>query len=435
LLLSGAAASVLPVRSLAGTTVADGSPKNLIVVFANGGWDATFAVNPKPMPPDVASEADWPVDGPWVDHEGEEYQATINGIPLQLNEEMRPKVTDFFQQFGDRSCVINGIWTGSIVHQPSRIRILTGTTRPDNPDFATIVGAEKGMANPDLQLPLGTIDFSGLGYVGQFAPQTGRIGYSSQLKSLLMPDETFGPPRWADYTMPLYRPTTDEDAAIQAHILKRIEAYRNQVGGIAQNDLMLDGMIESYTRRQQMVDNADRIVGGLVLGETPTLTKQVGIAVDLIANSVCHTVTIATDLLWDTHDRNESQHDTHNDFFSSLGILAGSLEAQGLLDSTLVVVCSEMTRTPKRNTKTGKDHWPHTSQLWFGAGVRGGTSLGGTNDSVESLAVDLDTGEVLDEAAGGMLNKYDNLVAGILEHMGIDHTKYIDAIPFKGATA
>jgi hypothetical protein len=436
LLLSGAAVSLVPGRALGNGTVAPGAPKNLIVVFADGGWDVTFSVDPKEPPPAGASEDvlhDWPVDGPWVDvPSDDERQAVINGIPLQLNDDKRKAVTDFFTQFGDRACVINGIWTGSIVHQPSRIRILTGTTRPDKPDFATIVGAERGISD---RLPLGTIDFSGLGYTGDFAAQTGRIGYSSQLKSLLDRNESFGAPSWADYTLPLYRPTTDEEAAIQEHLMRRIASYRNEVGGIAHNDHLLDGMIESFERRADMMSYADNIVGDLILGERPTLSKQVGIAVDLLKNGVCHTVTIASELVWDTHDRNEIQHDKYQEFFTSLGLLAGSLDEEGLLDSTLVVVLSEMTRTPKRNVKTGKDHWPHTSQLWFGAGVKGGTVVGGTNDSLESMNVDLTTGVPFVGGVDDPLNKYDNVVAGLLEHMGIDHELYLPGVqPMTAAT-
>ena len=430
---------MLPRRALGAAGVDPSAPKYLIVVFADGGWDVTFSIDPKDPPP-AGQEDDWPVDGPWVDDtKNEEYQATIRGIPLQLNDASRPEVTDFFEKNGSQCCVINGIWTGSIVHQPSRIRMFTGTTRPDQPDYATIVGYERGVGAGVNDLPLGTIDFSGLGYTGDYSATSGRIGYSSQLKALLQKDATFSPPSWADYVLPLYSPTTTEEEAVQLHLRERVEAYRQQVGVAPRNQHLLDDMVESYERRAKMLANADLIAGNLPLGERPSLTKQVEIAVDLLKNNVCHTVTVASELVWDTHDINFLQHDRYNEFYASLNALAEKLTVEGLLSQTLVVVMSEMTRTPKRNVKLGKDHWPHTSQIWFGAGVKGGTVVGasGSTDQnmLEAQTVDLATGE---PTTYGEYNKYDNLVAGLVAHMGIDPAFYFDPVtvkPFTAATA
>ncbi len=446
LLLSGAAATLLPRRGFAVSGIDPSAPKYLIVVFADGGWDVSFSIDPKDPPP--AGVVDWPIDGPWVDDPNDnEYQEVLHGIKLQLNDAPegaggRAPVTEFFTKYGDRCCVINGIWTGSIVHQPSRIRMFTGTTQPANPDYATIIGYERGVSN---DLPLGTIDFSGLGYTGGYAATSGRVGFSSQLKTLLQKDATFSPPSWADYVLPLYSPTIEEEDAVQAHLLSRIETYRKEVGIVPHNQAMLDGMKESYDRRKAMLANADLIAGDLPLGERPSLTKQVEIAVDLIKNSVCHTVTVASELVWDTHDINKLQHGRYWDFYESMNVLAAKLEAEvseatgrPLIEDTLVVIMSEMTRTPKRNVKLGKDHWPHTSQIWFGAGVKGGTVVGASGcedgNMLEALPIDLATGEPTEL---GEYNKYDNLVAGLLLHMGIDPVPHLgaDVTPFTAATA
>ena len=124
LLLSGAAASLLPARAL-GAGANAGRAEHLVVLFANGGWDVTFSIDPKPR------VDGGPVDGPWLDESqnpaDREEPRVLKGIPVQCNDYKRPAVTAFFEKFGDRACVVNGIWTGTIVHQPSRIRILTGT--------------------------------------------------------------------------------------------------------------------------------------------------------------------------------------------------------------------------------------------------------------------------------------------------------------------
>jgi hypothetical protein len=423
LLLSGAAATLAPRRGLA---AADRSaPEFLVVLFANGGWDVTFAMDPKPR------VDGGPVDGPWVDETGDpadvEEVRVLNGIPVQCNDHKRRSVTGFFETWGDRTCVINGIWTGSIVHQPSRIRMLTGTQRPDRPDFATLVGAAKGVS---VDLPLGTIDFSGLGYTGQHAATTGRIGYSSQLKALLSDDTTFPAPSWADYTLPLFSPTTDEEAAVRDHLARRLSAYAAENGDGGHNDQLLADIEESWGRRRRLLDKADVIAGRLSLGGQPSLDLQADVAVDLLLGGVCHSVTLADSVEgWDTHDLNALQHGQFQSFFTSLNRLCDNLQRNGLLERTLVVVASEMTRTPRRNYKTGKDHWSHTSQLWIGGGVQGGRVVGATNDRVESELVDFETGEV---SASGALNKYDNIVAGILEHMGVDPAEHLPGVaPFR----
>ena len=61
--------------------------------------------------------------------------------------------------------------------------------------------------------------------------------------------------------------------------------------------------------------------------------------------------------------------------------LLEDLDARGLLDETLVVVTSEMGRTPKINKDGGRDHWTFCySVIFAGAGVRGGT-LHGASDA------------------------------------------------------
>lgn len=60
--------------------------------------------------------------------------------------------------------------------------------------------------------------------------------------------------------------------------------------------------------------------------------------------------------------------------------LIEDLEARGLLDSTLVIVMGEMGRTPKVNSKAGRDHWPQCGFcLLTGGGVKAGMVHGTTD--------------------------------------------------------
>lgn len=85
---------------------------------------------------------------------------------------------------------------------------------------------------------------------------------------------------------------------------------------------------------------------------------------------------------WDMHDRNFQQlQDRHAWIFDRVcSALLDDLDEQGLLASTLVVAAGEFGRTPKINSKAGRDHWPNVySALLAGGGVRGGAVVGASD--------------------------------------------------------
>ena len=82
---------------------------------------------------------------------------------------------------------------------------------------------------------------------------------------------------------------------------------------------------------------------------------------------------------WDTHTRNFQILKNVNlpEFDLTYSTLLGDLQDRGLLDETLVVVMSEMGRTPRINGSAGRDHWTYCYGMWFaGGGIRGGTVVG-----------------------------------------------------------
>ncbi|HYF35788.1 MAG TPA: DUF1501 domain-containing protein [Prosthecobacter sp.] len=91
---------------------------------------------------------------------------------------------------------------------------------------------------------------------------------------------------------------------------------------------------------------------------------------------------------WDMHndiDDGMEEHGTTLD--TALSALLSDLQAKGLLESTLVVLCSEFGRGPKINSRNGRDHHPKVfSTLLAGGPVKGGTIYGASDKNGNSPA-------------------------------------------------
>jgi hypothetical protein len=101
---------------------------------------------------------------------------------------------------------------------------------------------------------------------------------------------------------------------------------------------------------------------------------------------------------WDTHTRNFPilKENKLPHFDQTYTALLEDLERRGLLDETLVVVMSEMGRTPRINGNGGRDHWTYCYGMWFaGAGIKGG-SVCGASDAQAAYVKDrpVSTGDV-----------------------------------------
>ena len=74
----------------------------------------------------------------------------------------------------------------------------------------------------------------------------------------------------------------------------------------------------------------------------------------------------------------------------------------------------------------GTAHWPVTSALVIGAGVRGGQVFGAVDLDGGSLAIDLATGA---PASDGHVLLYSHFVAGLLSLCGVDPAPHLVDIP------
>jgi hypothetical protein len=90
---------------------------------------------------------------------------------------------------------------------------------------------------------------------------------------------------------------------------------------------------------------------------------------------------------WDMHNNIEEGLEEHGaELDVALSALLEDLQSRGLLESTLVVLCSEFGRGPKINGNAGRDHHPKVfSTLLAGGGIKGGFVYGSSDK--EGMAV------------------------------------------------
>ena len=117
-------------------------------------------------------------------------------------------------------------------------------------------------------------------------------------------------------------------------------------------------------------------------------------------------------LNWDAHKTLKADYDRHIPIFDQpTAALLSDLKQRGLLEDTLVLWCTEFGRMPMHQDGTvGRDHNPDAFTTWMmGAGIRGGTSYGATD-------------EVGRRSVENVTSVYD-FYATVLHLLGLDHEK------------
>ncbi len=415
LLGAGLAGCLLPRRSWAAPRPA----RRLITVIADGGWDVTYAFDPK--------QGVHTVDGPELDEDASdpddrEVVRRFGDISITTNAARRPAVTTFFERWGEHAAVLNGIAVDSLGHGSARQRVLTGSSRNNRPDLGAITGASWG-----TDLALGYLDSAGLGLPAELAASAGSIGHLGQLEMLLDRSKSWlaSPEIGSDY--PQLTLDRSEEEAISEYLAQRAEAVRSaRSGGGGHTQLRLNSYDEARVRAERLA--ASPMADSLRFGRSSSLADLSDLAADLLSQDVCASVLLDSGAQWDSHTNNIDQHEAYELTFSALSTLMTALDAASLLDSTLVVVVSEMTRAAKRNEDDGKDHWPVTSAMLLGAGVQGGRLLGGTTDLLDARRVDPVTGTPDDN---GMTLDYRSFAAGVLQALDVDPEAWLPGItPF-----
>lgn len=362
--------------------------KNLIIFYAQGGWDATACLDPK----QGLSTVDSPAGN----------LKMFGDMNILVGDE-RPNVDAFYTEYGSIASVVRGIEVRSIAHEECTKRIFTGTNDASNPDVGSIVGHLSG---DDLPVPY--MVFGNTSYVGPYTKTSGRIGSTGQLSTLLSPSRAYP---WQTSTR--FTPTETETNAIQAFLGSVTERDLKTRGAAPITRAKIEGLNQSSVRSEKLRALVDSFGEQRFALE---LEPQIDLAVRALKDGISRSVLIQDPGQWDTHAQSDPQQFMAlNNMYGGLMELVRRLDTEGILDNTIIAVVSEMSRTPKLNDAQGKDHWPVTSALVLGADIKGGSVVGATTDMVESVAINPATGAI-DENGDRPNGK--SFAAGLLQAVG-----------------
>jgi hypothetical protein len=169
------------------------------------------------------------------------------------------------------------------------------------------------------------------------------------------------------------------------------------------------------------------------------LAQQTEIALASFKAGVCVSANLTIGQ-FDSHANNDTdQMKLIPEFLEGIAYLMRRAEELKIREKLVVVVQSEMGRTPNYNNGNGKDHWSIGSIMFLGAGIRGNRVIGATDEkqfhiplNAQTLACDKDNGiRVRPEHIHEALRQF----AGIVDHpfskkfpLGVPDTEKLQAL-------
>lgn len=396
----------MPIDALASTRGAD---LKFLFVFAGGGWDTTRVFAPQ-------------FGNPSVDMEPDAEPATAGGIRY-VTHPQRPSVDAFLQANHSRLAVINGVLVRSVSHGTCQRLAMTGSSSGFAPDWPAVLAHAEAAS---YKLP--HLVMSGPSFPADLGTVVARAGTDGQLDLLLsgaLLEQT-------DLALP--RPTRPAEALMDRFLLRRAAARVASSSSTLDADLTgaLHDALQTDADLKDLQFEIDFSGGGDFDAEARN-------AVEALARGVSRCVTLGYggNLAWDSHSTNDpEQSGLFEGLFASLGVLDELLRstptaAGTLADETVVVVLSELGRTPLLNAQLGKDHWPYTSMMLWGPGIGGNRVVGAYDESFNGHLVDPDTAEIDDDH--GRAITLEAMGATLLQLADLDPAEHVpDADPVGG---
>ncbi|HYG75242.1 MAG TPA: DUF1501 domain-containing protein [Planctomycetota bacterium] len=365
-----------------------------VVFNASGGWDTTYLMDPKGVNEinRLYKEGDILTKG------AHKYAPTAKQIKAGMSNE------DFYAAYGDELLVLNGLDYSVNNHAPGARYMATG--KLDSmayPTFAALVAACNGPTCPISFLTFG--NYSATGNIVAMS----RVPYLPSLQRIANADNIDGNKR---------SPYHDDFA------LSRIEqALQDEnASRAAQMRLPRQERAENMLYAAQVNSKALQRITPYIPASIPKerLSQQAEIALASFKAGVCVSANISIGQ-FDSHANNDvDQMKLIPEFLAGVAYILRRAEELKIREKLVVVIQSEMGRTPNYNKGNGKDHWSIGSIMFLGPKIKGNRVLGATDDkqflvplNPQTLACDKEKGiRVRPEHIHQALRQY----AGIADH-------------------
>lgn len=374
-----------------------------IMMSATGGWDPTIFCDPK------GSHRRRDGNGP-VTHVNLERHRPLKkqGGNIVLAPFSRQLPTEqmhgelileqFLEQHTQKTLLINGIDTGTNSHEIGARTVWSGFSKAGSPCFAAMVA---GVKAPEL--PLSFITSGGYDAAGEFvAPARG----ANQKESFLRLTEFNRVYEGWDLLDEQYfhqQGGVDVYALIREAELKRLKRQQQQASLLKERNLMnrllrvrdADANLSAWAKTLSILERAENIrqkpsidfgtekANDLAL----SMINQINIVAAALGAGLAVSANLSANA-FDSHSYHDHQHYASlSAFVDSLNYLWEALALMGVADKTTVIVGSDFGRTPYYNNDEGKDHWPVTSMMLMGKGIRGNRTVGITDENFEAQSV------------------------------------------------
>ena len=344
-----------------------------VVLNASGGWDTTYLMDPK----GVNGINRLYQEGDILTQGNLRFAPNAKQIEAGLSNE------DFFKKYADELLVFNGLDYSVNNHSPCSRYMATGKLDSlEYPTFAALAAACHG-----AEAPLAFLTFGQYSATGNLVPMS-RVPYLSSLKRLANADGVDGNPR-----------TFYSDDFVRDRIETTLQAQR-----AAQ---VTEPRLPRLKRAQSML-YAAQLNSKALKRITPFIPKSQGkgrlpsqadIALASFKAGVCVSANLSIGQ-FDSHANNDpDQMKLIPEFLAGVDYLASKAEELKIRDKLVIVIQSEMGRTPNYNKGNGKDHWSVGSIMFMGPGIKGNRVIGATDEkqflvpiNPRSLATDKDQG-------------------------------------------
>jgi uncharacterized protein (DUF1501 family) len=358
----GAAAAVGP--RLYGRANADEPVVGPFFLFVNasGGWDPTMLCDPTGRASEAEADPINHFDAADIEQVGAFKVAPIDGHVA------------FFERFKSDLLVLNGVDTQTNSHEIGSRFMWSGSIKPGFPSEAALVAAAREPRPALAFLSNGGYDVTD----GLVAPT--RIPDTSAILEIAYPDRL--------------DKADDRTGVLPLDILARLDQARTERLQRQLDAATLPRLRHAMASLQiARVGNNDlarlsaKLPSALDTSGNP-LKRQAQVAMACFAAGVSASATMEIGN-FDTHGDHDRIHtQSMKDIVAGITFAMDEAERQGIADKVVVIVGSDFGRTPYYNDTAGKDHWPITSMLLMGPGIRGGRVLGGTDGSFAPTLLD-----------------------------------------------